>query len=250
MIETNIFSYNQLSSSIREMITIAHESLLAKFPYTSKAIYAVNQALFKDFPASVAKAVYIDSPIYLSYESSISKALYGSSVAGISYEIRSQVKTYIINHGESKYAAGIMAGMMGGGFRYFFLNQNPLIGAMNNMIYETCNNFDSCANNPSVNVPLTILVESVDASLHAIEQTTNGNIVGAVLNAAFGGVKIGAFVCANVHKLYIPASKAATMLMSTETTDAEAFQNITESPIELSGDTYPSDSNTCSIDSY
>ena len=58
MIELDIFSYNQLSSSISKMMNTAHKT---------------NKVIFNDFPSSVAKAVYIDSPIYTVYDPQFKK---------------------------------------------------------------------------------------------------------------------------------------------------------------------------------
>lgn len=233
-------SYNQLFSSIGKMIDTSHKSLSTKFPHTFKAMYAVNHAIFQDFPASVAKAVYIDSPIYSMYEATMSKAIYSSSIAGISYEIRSQVKTYVMDHGEDKYVAGITAGMIGGSFRYYILNQNPVIGALNNIAYETCSNIELCNDNPYVNIPFTIIVETLDASLHAAEKAAKGDMLGAALNAVYGGAKIGAFVCTNIYTLYIPAIEYAGDVESAVESLQPAIEELTIA--EFSGDTCPVES--------
>ena len=142
--------------------------------------------------------------------------------------------------------AGIMAGMIGGGFRYFALNQNPIIGALNNMAYETCSNIELCNDNPYVNIPFTILVKSLDSSLHAAEKAANGDMAGAILNAAYGGAKVGAFVCANIYGLYIPALEYASY---TENNIDPPQTTIEETQItDLSGDICYID--TCPIDSF
>lgn len=173
-----------------------------------------NRFVINALPNSTAKAFYIDLPIVSILTLNPISVLKTFSVASATYEIRGQInnffKEYKINDyldsltdGYGKLASGATAGLIGGAFRYYATGQNPIVGALNNAAYETCNNIDLCANNKNVNIAFAIAVEALDATAQIL--LTAGDEIGAIHNAFKGGALVGALIGATVYELYIPA---------------------------------------------
>lgn len=171
-----------------------------------------SQTITKYIPESAQKASLIDIPTSLthSYLSGASPKIDSLSnlalAASVSYHLRTEIKHYLMEEcGLNKYTAGIIAGAVGGFVRYKLSDQVPLIGAINNALYETCNNFEVCSNNLIVASALTIAVEGLDAVAQSIyKYTIEKKPIESYYPLFIGGAKVGTIVSAFVGALYVP----------------------------------------------
>jgi len=144
----------------------------------------------RSLQVSAAKALLIDFPIFFIDELFSSKPLSDkfinrTSVAGATYLIRDFIRIETENNmlivtgseDAAKYTSAIVAGAIGGVFKYHFTNQTVWVGAFNNIVYEVYN-----AINPSLEADeqanMLDLLEVLDMSDIAILYTAN------VLNTA------------------------------------------------------------------
>lgn len=171
----------------------------------------IIESAFYAIPSSIEKASMIDFPAYLIFAPE--NSIYNSAMAGISYDIRTTInevgeKAFSIDNTLSKMMLATASGGIGGAFKYTFVGQNPVIGAISTAGYEICGAFTFCNNNPLVYGPVTIAIESFDAAAHVYLKTSEGDIYGAVIQGAIGGAKVGATVYGLIQGLYIPGTDA------------------------------------------
>lgn len=171
----------------------------------------IIESAFYAIPSSIEKASMIDFPAYLIFAPE--NSVYNSVMASISYDIRTTInevgeKAFSIDDTLSKMMLATASGGIGGAFKYTFVGQNPVIGAISTAGYEICGAFTFCNNNPLVYGPVTISIESFDAAAHVYLKTSEGDIYGAVIQGAIGGAKVGATVYGLIQSLYIPGTEA------------------------------------------
>jgi|GEM_PF-5657694 len=157
--------------------------------------------VYENARTAVTKATLIDAPTHYFLGSNILYAPYKTAIAAGTYFTRSTIKdltkdklSHTLDIGD--IGAGILAGGVGGYFKYLATGQHPIVGAVNNALYETCNNFDFCAKNPYVSIPFAIAVETLDAAAQvglAIYFGTAQNDA-TMMGAAASGFKLGAFI--------------------------------------------------------
>lgn len=170
----------------------------------------INLDLIKIGQESILKAGLIDLPTYLFFsdESGFEK----SAVTFVAYGIRSSINQLINEYYNlttedfySNQLRAVVSGASGGYFKYLLTGQIPLVGSLNNIGYELCNNFDACSNDPLNNAIFTVLLEASDASLQVYINTIMNNPQGSVSAAIYGGAKAGAAISVFINLLYVPA---------------------------------------------
>ncbi|MGB4191233.1 MAG: hypothetical protein WBJ81_01620 [Rickettsiales bacterium] len=203
---------------------------------TIQAYSTINLAIVNNLPTSVTKAIYIDAPINLySYltdpKATASQAFYKTGISAATYEIRVQSKAFLMELGLDQNTAGALAGFAGGAFKYYFTDQHPVIGALNNAAYELCNNDDFCSNNIYANTAFTIAVESIDAAIQAALNLASGNAMGTALKIAEAVEKISESINKSTSQI-----KVADVAKTTAGTILSAADKITRNKaLEASG---------------
>lgn len=139
-------------------------------------------------PISALKALTIDAPLGVMFGATtfVAQAVinpYKALVATVIYEIRSDTRELLNNLGFDPYTNAVITSVVSGAIKGALLGQPLMIPSINILFYEMCNSIDYCANDPRVNIPLTIFAETVDATLQTINGLGAGNLL-ALGNAA------------------------------------------------------------------
>ncbi len=139
-------------------------------------IESFNKAAEIDLIASIATEITLDgtkSTSQLSYEFIIDTGKYTirSNIRDLVKYVADEkhIKDLVMSiFGENydvtaiSFIEAITAGAAGGAFKYGLTGQNIYVGMINNILYELCNNYDSCSEN-SVNLAIyTAIVETSD----------------------------------------------------------------------------------------
>lgn len=168
----------------------------------SSLITAAHRGIMSRVRLSFAKALYIDFPILMtlmSFERSVPKV----AIATLFQEVRLSTKIYLMSFGFNQHISAISAGIAGGVVKYSITGQSRLIGSAATVAYEVCGNYKSCSDNPIVNIPLIIAIETCEQLAHGLMETGRFS-----MDALKFGVWLGEYVVITAYGLLAPAMNA------------------------------------------
>ena len=168
----------------------------------SSMVRAAHISFMSSVRLSFAKAMYVDFPILLSLMS-FEKSVPLVGIATLFQEIRISGKQYLMSVGFDQNVAAVSAGIAGGVVKYSIVGLNPIIGSVATVAYELCGNFESCYNNPAVNVPVVLAIETFDQTAHGFLKTG-----GISMETVQFGIWLGSYVVFTAYGFLTPAMNA------------------------------------------
>ena len=162
-----------------------------------------------------------------------------TKAATAGYLIRSIGKIYqddyakIVGEETAKnFPLSYYTGVLGGAVRYYLLGKEYWeLGAINNLAYEVCNNYDFCSKSPLVSTIATISIETIDLFVTNYLEGTLSLETAPII--AIQGVTIGISVSLLANFAYVPTHMAIDKATDYMELDSLIDMGINQTPTDV-----------------